>query len=1098
MVVAERASHWDYFNQLGSFDEQKKFRYAVKLYVLFTDDRSEDSTRDYILSRIVAALGALSDNLRAGAFSLLCLILSKNADRCDFEAVNKLIDNHLKPTGTGKADAEAYVGLLLAYKALIQSGYLDKHPDRYTSVAAALMELSTQKSYLHGECLSLLGQITTRSREEYGDESFVRHLKDLNVASLDKLHYLLKLATSLENSEILATVFDGKSLLDVDNATEIGIVLAKCHNLKHVFVSEFLDAVAGNPKYVSAMWKSYENQIRGRLNNSTKAALEMYYTFLTDLLKKMQQKQCFKAVNKIVTETVVETLLKNSKAKPELTKDACKAILDILVAANDSALSVKILEKLVFKPGDFSFDEETGSRLVGAISANLGKEEMKSFGDKCLETAVNGNGAKNKDRLNALNLYCSLLNKTATSVENQWRLNGMKTLLEAGLVNRENLGYELATIIRKSFFNTLSTKFSSLQAYAEALKELSKTMNSLLNKQKSLRIKITDEMKDAWKLWQKLIKNLEKKAKTEKEGNAIVVQALVLLSSFVALKSINEPKESQLNLKDIDAVFNRISSADSNVDGPEWIEVLMDLFLNMLSKPNVSNRTVINIVFKTIVPHLNDRAFDQLVNVLNPEVNLNETVEEPDEKAMSEDGDDVSDDDSSDAQDEKEGDDAEEDEESDEESDDDEEEVDSAFNQEKLQFELRKALMPGEESDNESINIDDLDEEQGRQLDATLSAIFKSNLTKKKSPKREDITSHFRTRVLDLLETYALTGMPLDHWCLMIPMLLKLANHTIAAKNAGGLKQRLLSLVRRISSVKISDIASDSCQISSLVSLLEYLTKQASTASGTALDLRQHYLELIKFCIRNINFAQENDKNDVKESSTAIVSSAVENFFLEKNSLQLELLTFFCQHKWCGVHDVARKLVDFTFDPATKPYKRVQGTNLLASYLKSDRTFASLTETEAKAVKKITSSLLGAMVNLKTEKGQIDMKTQHLIAQLVINLNNGKASSYVKWKKWKETLPQVLSVPEDKKYKQTFAAMCKKLDMKVEAFAETDTTEKVTSSEEKTAEEKSPKKDRKRKGVDARKLKKESKRLRLAAMDDGLENPSWSKLAMDE
>uniref|UniRef100_A0A0A9WXH5 Myb-binding protein 1A n=1 Tax=Lygus hesperus TaxID=30085 RepID=A0A0A9WXH5_LYGHE len=1099
MVVPERASHWDYFHLLGSFEDKHKFNYAVKLYLLFVDDGSDEGTREYILSRVVGALGAISNSMRAGAFSLFCTLLVNCPQYCDYESVKKLVDNQLKPTGTMKADAEAYVGQFLAYKAIVQSKLLDKTPSLYKEVANGIMELALKKSYLYPGSLALLGQMSVVTRQEYGSDAFLKNLKDLNNATLDKLQYLLQLEQNIEDPETSVHVFDGRRLLSTETATEIGILLSKCHNASHEFLKQFFEAISDNHKYVSKFWKAYEKQVKDKIGTN-KAILDMYYNLLSQALQTMLAKKNFKSIKTLVSDVAIESFIKHNKLKPELTKETCKSISDILALANDSALSLEILNKLVSSSSTFSFDEDTGTKLVGSVWRTLAIDEIKGFGDKCLNAAIKGDGVKNKDRFNALNIYCSLLNQPACLPEDQWRIEGMKALLKAGLLSRENVSAELANAIRKSFFNILSIKFSSLPIYADALKELVACMNRCTSKEGSLRVKETEEMKEAWKISHKMIASLEKHKKRSKDENKIIIQALELLTCFITLKSLFEPKESKFNLTDMNSVLSRVTkSDDGSDDGPEWIEVVMDLFLNMLSKPNVGNRTIINIVFKTVTPHLNEGAFSQLIDVLDPSYDLNKAE---DNEEVNEEEDSGEDEETNENTEESEESSDEGDEDSSEESEEDESEdmVDEesnsrAFNQEKLQFDLRNALMPANDSDNESINIDDLDEEQGRQLDAKLSAIFRNAATKKKPSKRESITSHFRTRVVDLLETYCITGMPLEHWLILIPAVLKLANSIVAAKNTAGLKQRLLSFIRKVSSVKISNITSKDCDVNALVELLKQLINQASGASGTELDLKQHYLELIKFGVKNSTHVHPSNTAALKELLSPVMNTAIRNFFSEKNSLQLELLIFLCQYNWCGVHDMISQIIQLTFDAETKPFKRSQGISMLVGYFKSDRIFSILEDSEV--IKGNQKSILLGIEGLNSV-GLFDQKIQHSVAELIVAMHDSKSSNLAKWKSWKEKLPQLMGVPKGKKFHKHFEAMCKRLGLDKNRFKGSENTGTSAASPGKKGkgEQPTPVENSRKRKQDVRKLKKESKIRRLAAMD-GLDF-AWSNVAADE
>lgn len=1099
MVVSERESHWDYFHLLGSFEERRKFNYAVKLYVLFINQESNDETREYILTRVIQALGAVSNSMRAGAYSLFCTLLVNSPDMIEYETVKKIVNEHLKPAFNMKVDPEANVGQLLAYKALIQSKFLEKTPSLFNEIADNLMELSEKKSYLHGECLRLLGQITTISKQEYGSDVFLRNLKNLDTSTLDKLEYLLVLDRNIEESETLNYLFDGKRLLSPGTAPEVGILLAKCQNPSHSFYGKFFEAIADNPKNVSKLWKTYEGHIKDKVDTN-KLALNMYYTLENEILQQLLRKKIFKPVHTIVSDTSIEIMLKNSKNK-DLTKAVCKSISEILQKANDSKLSLDMLNKMVFNPGNFSFDEITGSKVVATALRSLGPQETKDFANKCLEVVVQGEGMKIKDRINALNLYCNLLDKSKNTDEKDvdWKVAGLKTLLKAGLLDEGNVSTELAAAIRKSFFNSLSFKFPSLPTYANALKELVKCLNSCLKKK--LKIKITDTVKNTWAMSQELISRLAKSLKKHDDDKKILINALELVACYITLKSIYEPKECQFNLTDLKSVLERIDSGEDS-EGPEWIEVVIDLFLSMLSKKNASNRKIVSIVFKSMVSHVNDGAFMQLVDVLRPGYDLKGGDDIEDDDGQEESNEDTSDDseDDGEIQTEEQDDDNDDDDETEDDDMEDEDMNSRSFNMEKLQFDLRNALTPAD-SDNESANIDDLDEEQGKQLDATLSAIFKNAKIKKPKETKEKITTHFRSRVFDLLETYCLAGMPMDHWLTLIPSVLELANHLVSAKNAAGLKHRLLTFLKRVSSSTISNIGAEDFDPKPLVQLLEHLVTRAASATGTEKDLGEHFLQLVKFCIKNTNLVHGTNAESLKESMNILGTLAVEIFCSERSTLHrasLIIMQYLCTSNWCGLHNMMNILAEHTLDKSTKPFKRLKGIELLSSYAKSDRLFSPNLQPDTKDVKQIFDTVLYSLLELKSN-GLFDLAIIKAIIKFIVNLHGGKCSSFIDWKKWNAQIPQLLSVDSGsfKKLKSKLSSLSTNLGLDVNTFIEDDAKLVMKKRQQQPQQNQQTQSNRKRKQVDARKLKKESKVRRLATMD-GLDNLSWSKLNTDE
>ena len=198
----------------------------------------------------------------------------------------------------------------------------------------------------------------------------------------------------------------------------------------------------------------------------------------------------------------------------------------------------------------------------------------------------------------------------------------------------------------------------------------------------------------------------------------------------------------------------------------KWVEVVVDLLLSFYSKNDHLLRSLVGCVFPHICSYVTPTAIHQILAVLDvtnekgPLVTRNGYDNEEEE---------ISSDVASNS-------DSEEDDKSDEENTNDEMETssdnDSDSNEEsmnenedetltdRLRMAVSQAL--GDVSvqmDDDDINVDNIGEEEGKRLDESLAAAFRilrenRQSRSKKQEKSAQALTHFRIRVIDLLETY--------------------------------------------------------------------------------------------------------------------------------------------------------------------------------------------------------------------------------------------------------------------------------------------------------------------------------------------------------
>ncbi|XP_033502826.2 myb-binding protein 1A-like protein isoform X2 [Epinephelus lanceolatus] len=303
------------------------------------------------------------------------------------------------------------------------------------------------------------------------------------------------------------------------------------------------------------------------------------------------------------------------------------------------------------------------------------------------------------------------------------------------------------------------------------------------------------EQRQAWDSMLESVANLKKKAKKGATAESSAFQQLFLL---VGMHLFKAPEELLDIMKDLQSCVDKAQekkakkkkkkqATEQQEEEPEWVEVMVDILLSLLSQPSRHIRQVCKTVFSTICPHVTAAALTAILDVLDPEKDdeedaavvvtddnktqkkkPNEEDDEDDDEEMEEESD-GSDDDS----DEDEGDEAMEEEESEEEESGEEEEMEQGEVDQNFRLELMKVLKQQNAlaTEEDGSSDEDLDDDAMMELDKGLAALFseqkKKNQAKKdektKIQKEKALVRDFKIKVLDLVEVFVArqAGSPL-------------------------------------------------------------------------------------------------------------------------------------------------------------------------------------------------------------------------------------------------------------------------------------------------------------------------------------------------
>ncbi|XP_061607912.1 myb-binding protein 1A-like protein [Phyllopteryx taeniolatus] len=283
----------------------------------------------------------------------------------------------------------------------------------------------------------------------------------------------------------------------------------------------------------------------------------------------------------------------------------------------------------------------------------------------------------------------------------------------------------------------------------------------------------SEEQRQAWDSMLESVASLKKKAKKGHSAESSSFQQLFLLLGMHLFKA---PDELLDVMKDLQSCVDKAqkkkakkqkkASKQQEEAEPEWVEVLVDILLSLLSQPSRHIRQVCKTVFASICPHVNAAALTSILDVLDPD------------KDGEEDGPVLVVDDAEKAK--KKKPEIDEDEEMEDESDESCNESEEGENEEAMEEEvdqnfrldLMKVLQQKNTLDKtEEGSDDDLDDDAMIELDKSLSALFSEQKkkiqakkdAKAKMRKEKTLVRDFKIKVLDLVEVFVArqAGSPL-------------------------------------------------------------------------------------------------------------------------------------------------------------------------------------------------------------------------------------------------------------------------------------------------------------------------------------------------
>ncbi|KYN40609.1 Myb-binding protein 1A [Trachymyrmex septentrionalis] len=952
-----------YFNILDKFNQLKDSNPSVRLnggvallnYIHQHNTDQNDKELDLALVKMVTRLGSSLTSTRTGFYSTLTVFLMTHPDT-SVEKLLSIMNTQLRPAGSNlkSENADIYMGHILLCGALIRSKLLARNS---VEIQQQIMEILLNA----GKKRSYLSFISTMFLSEFIIQLDIKSIKDVwpivekeigkpwSEQTLDTFYMLLILRDkhpSLVNHKFLKQHLGMTEIItkeSVEDIVRLLTALLRIVSYQHPVFKLFCEKLVAT-EFVADFWKGIDQKFIKPSKSDEYIAVEMLRLILLNVTDKT-------VIPSLLSPNFLQHMLKRfsicKKNRNDEVLMAFRKVLHLVVSATNgedikTKTQLSILKKLILDPGDLMIEKKTGVKVIQIIMGNLRIDGIKKLSQLYREiTESKTEFRTNAERSYTAQLLTKLMGRPETFLDQDWRLEQLVFLFNYGLCEVSDVGIELAQQFKDSFYRALDYKLPKLDNARNLLSALVHNLDSKLQSNMiRLRSPLNDAAADAWKRVTDLIEKLEKNTK-----HSEALPIFHTMNLHMGLQLFSDPEIAIMSINELQCCYERLSKKSKKhkklnntvtEEEPEWVEVVVDLLLSLLSKNDHLFRSLVGCVFPHICPYLTPSAVYQILAVLdikNTQKTLT-TKQNDDSSGIESESDNEEDEEEESVSNDEVLSKSESESDSSENEDEDEDETMT----DKLRIALHQALGDAAmKTDDEDIDVDEIDEEEGKRLDKSLAAAFKTfrenqQARSKKQGKTSQTLMHFRARVIDLLQIYLETSPSMAITLDMIVPLFALLEFCIKDPHQEPLAYRIRACLKKLSTVKkFKDTTNVDETL--LTTVLKALIEKGERSASVCQELNDKLAECCTFLVRCAQQA-----NLSTESIVEIYGKNLTAFFKQRDCvLSHTLFKGVLQLCWEDNWQLALLLVDFAFDSSIRYFRRNQALELLLIFYNNNR-----------------------------------------------------------------------------------------------------------------------------------------------------------------
>uniref|UniRef100_A0A2M4B9Z0 Putative dna polymerase v n=1 Tax=Anopheles marajoara TaxID=58244 RepID=A0A2M4B9Z0_9DIPT len=1045
-----------------------------------TTQRMKTAETAYALKRLVRGVGSPTNVSKLGYYTALVGLLQqlKSEENCPtVTELFKLVKSELSDSEHDPAESrdvkernrfEVRVGKVLVCGAIIKAGVIENATDLELQTVLITLKTSMYKS-LTKLVWTFLNELAACISASKFSQSFWPLFESLlNVPkeqhTMDTVYFLLLLLDGphggMVNKTYFTRIFDAPSLLHEKAFPYLGEILFGIDStmgINHPFINCLLEKLLKVGKVV-AFWQEGVIPILALPDDRRPKYRDIMFPHL--ILTWFGRLKEYSVIPKLLQPALVKLLsekLENlsmfSEDVRKLYQEACKAIIETYPKLGEESVRLATYRCLTQGPGSILIEKYASCKLLQNLLATFSKDTLKTVAEDLKAIILDSSTDNYIQRSYAAHMLQRILSlrqlipEPGTKESEDWHLGMVRFFLILGIFysadgktvlkpskQESAVKVELATTAKAVFFHLLEHRHANMSEERDFLLSLVRCVHEAFKSPdgvKRLRNPLAEAHIDDWnRMYTSVTEKTDAKKRVtvhadEEHKQRTVFQVLMM---HMGLHLFNDAELAHSSITELESVMKRIdgkakqrrkSITKDEPEEPEWIEVVVDLFLNLLSQNSLLLRKVISNVFPHLSGAMTLTAFNQILSVINLKDKTNPlSAQGDDENGLAEQhGDDEMEENDEGDSEYNESSDVEEgetsannvetEEDAEEEEDDDDEIMGDEEEEETITDKMRQAVQAAlgsanPDSDAESLDLDDIDEEQGRRMDLALAEAFRSFRKnrkpggKQKPTKAEQqmdtVLMHFRMRVFDLIDVY-LKHEPDMIICLEL-MLYVFEMLPIAIREEAkygpvlNRYRQIFDMLTRIKQFRRNAAASD-VDASQLNQILRDLIDKV--AKGAPFPERNQYLlkasQFIVICSQllekqNENASSESNTNDDGMNGAGGAIPSVDNDVMQVDKLFGKQLTEYLTSRnpaisfnvfqnlfrmtWRGNWYLAITLTSTGLQVATiRAQRRIQALQLLRELLKNRRFINSELPKAASSLRTICIALTKYMADLE-------------------------------------------------------------------------------------------------------------------------------------
>uniref|UniRef100_A0A2M4A579 Putative dna polymerase v n=1 Tax=Anopheles triannulatus TaxID=58253 RepID=A0A2M4A579_9DIPT len=1061
----------------------------------------------YALKRLVRGVGSPTNVSKVGYYTALVGLLQqhKSAEDCPtvtelFKLVkSELADSEHDPAESNDAKErnrfEVRVGKVLVCGAIIKAGLIENATDLELQTIFTTLKTSMYKTLTKLVWTFLNELVACISGSKFSQIFWPLFESLLNVPkeqhTMDTVYFLLLLLdgphAGMVNKKYFLRNFDTPSLLHEKAFPYLGEILFGIDStmgINHPFINCLLEKLLKVEKVV-AFWQEGVIPVLALPDDRRPKYRDIMFPHL--VLTWFGRLQDYSVIPNLLQPALItlfseklENLSKFSEDVKKLYQEACKAIVETYPKLGDESVRLATYRCLTQGPGGILIEKYASCKLLQNLLATLSKDTLKIVAVELKAIILDSSTDNYVQRTYAAHMLQRLLSlrqllpEPRTKATEDWHLEMIRFFLILGVFysadgktvlkpskHESAVNVELATTAKAVFFHLLEHRHTNISEEHDFLLSLVRCIHEAFKSPdgvKGLRNPLTEAHINDWnRMYTSVTERADGKKRITVHAHDEDKQRTVfhVLMMHMGLHLFNDAELAHSSITELESVMKRIdgkakqrrkSITKGDPEEPEWIEVVVDLFLNLLSQNSLLLRKVISNVFPHLSGAMTLPAFNQILSVINLKDKTNPLAAQGDDEngqAGQDDNNEIGENDDNDSEysessDEEEretnANNEETEEDADEVEDDDDEIMGDEEEDETITDKMRQAVQAAlgsanPDSEAESLDLDDIDEEQGRRMDIALAEAFRSFRKnrkpggKQKPTKAEQqmdtVLTHFRMRVFDLIDVY-LKHEPDMIICLEL-MLYVFEMLPIAIREEAkygpvlNRYRQIFDMLTRIKQFRRSVVTSD-VDASQLNQILRDLIDKV--AKGAPFPERNQYLlkacQFIVICSQLLEKQNDASKpegktnGDVTNGATPLVDNDVlqvdklfgkqlTEYLTSRNpAISFNVFQSLFRMNWSGNWYLAIALTSTGLQVATiRAQRRMQTLQLLRELLKNRRFIkaelpkaASSLRTICIALTKYIADLEEAIGGSKNGERSIGQNELYELLQVLLEMHN--------------------------------------------------------------------------------------------------------------